>query len=97
MAAKLRELRLSDSVVICVVCASWWSESIDNVKQKWLKLAEENAPSIPIMIICNSKGDPSVDDSVEKDVLAEFQSVEENHPVRSQGRSERANDLKPVI
>ena len=79
---KLASLKVSDSAVICIVCAAWWSDSIESAKTKWLKFAEQHAPSIPIMVIINSKEPSSSDPTGERDVLQEFVGIDEAHKVR---------------
>jgi hypothetical protein len=80
LGAKLRELRTAESCVICVVCAIGWTDSIDNVKQKWLKFVEDNAPSMPVMIVCNDKREMPSDLSAD-DVLNEFDGIDAIHKV----------------
>ena len=71
------------SCVVCLVCDPDWTESIDNVKHKWLPMIEKCCQDIPIMIIINNKNEASENARrTEEDLFKDFEDVLSTKKVR---------------
>jgi Ras family protein T1 len=72
----LRSVSPVQSCVVCLVCDPDWTESIDNVKHKWLPMIEKCCQDIPIMIIINNKNEASENARrTEEDLFKDFEDV----------------------
>lgn len=79
----------AESCIVCLVCAAGWTESIDNVKHKWLQLVEKHCTQIPIMIIINNKKqlDQQASPVTEEEIFRDFEDTVANKKVRFNKKS----------